>query len=276
MRIRLRLLGLATLALLGIYWTLTWQIAAAQKTYTDQTYTRQTQSFRSPWQKIDDIAKLENPADGNSVSALVEAILDYPHTFSLRLPVMREIVESRLVQSEMNYRLGRNPGIKESTVVEIGNTLADKLKLPESAHITVHQVEVLRLGMELSMPSFMGNAAPEIEKVGAHPEASELSPAQATQILLVLIDQKIINPEYQLSPEEWEKTKYQPEMDRLLQYKKLKDSGELAKTKPHAVLTAYASKDELRTQISKAVSEMSLTDGLDLVNQVFSMAGFSK
>ena len=122
----------------------------------------------------------------------------------------------------------------------------------------------------------MGDVAPQIEEAGAHPDPPELSPAQAAHILLVLIDQKTINPDYQLTPEEWEKTQYQPAMDRLLKYKELRDSDELAKMKPHTELTAHSMRIDLRTQISKAVSEMSLTDGLDLANQVFEIAGLSK
>ena len=151
---------------------------------------------------------------------------------------MHEIVEDRLVQAEINYRLGRKSGIDEKTVAQIGNTLADKLKLPDYAYVSVHQVEILRLGMQMSMPSFMGEAAPKVELARAHADPSELSPAQAGQILLVLIDQKLMNPDYQVTPEEWDKTQYQPAMDALLKYKELRDSGELAKTKPTAGVRA--------------------------------------
>jgi hypothetical protein len=271
MRKRPWLLGLVILALFGISVTVSRHIAEAGQKPSDQN-----QAYRSPWQKIDEQAKLENPSDGNSVHVLIDEILDFPHFYSLNLPVMREILEQRLVQAEINYKLGRSPGIPEKNVVQIANSLADKMRLPEYAQVTLHQVEVLRFGMEFSMPSFMGGTAPQIEETGARPGPSELSPAQAAQILLVLIDQKMINPDYQLIPEEWEKTQYQPAMDRLLKYKELRNSGELAKMKPHAVVTAGVMKNDLRTQISTAVSEMSLTDGLDLANQAFEIAGLSK
>ncbi len=271
MRNRSWLLSVTVLMLLEITGTLSWRTAGAQQIATDQV-----RSFHSPWQKIDEVAKLENPADGNSVRALIEEVLNFPHTYRLKLPVMHEIVEDRLVQAEIDYRLGRNPGIEEKTVVQIGNTLADRLKLPDYAHVTVHQVEVLRLGMEVSMPSFMGETSVQGDVAGAQAKPSELSPAQATQILLVLIDQKLANPDYQLTPEEWEKTQYQPAMDRLLKYKQLRDSGELAKMEPHAEVRAFTMKNDLRGQMAQAVSEMSLTDGLDLVTQAFNMAGIRR
>ena len=51
---------------------------------------------------------------------------------------------------------------------------------------------------------------------------------------------------------------------------------QLGKTTAHAELREITLNHDLRTQVYKAVSEMSLTDGLDLVNQVFGMAGLGK
>jgi len=41
-------------------------------------------------------------------------------------------------------------------------------------------------------------------------------------------------------------------------------------------LVSYTRDHDLRTQINNAVSKMSLTDGLDLVNQAFEIVGISK
>ena len=234
------------------------------------------QKFVTPWQKLDLRAKPENPADANSVRALIDEILDFPNSFGRIPPIMREIVEQRLMQAEISYKLGRNPGIPEKNIVQIANTLADKFKLPDTARTSAHQVEILRFGMELSSPDFMNPASPEEGTAGANPSTADLSPAQATHILLVLITQKMISPDFQLPLEEWEKTKYQPEMDRMLKYKELRDSGQLQKMVTHTELVTYPGNRDLRTQIYDAVSKMSLTDGLDLINQAFEIAGISK
>jgi hypothetical protein len=44
----------------------------------------------------------------------------------------------------------------------------------------------------------------------------------------------------------------------------------------HGALVSFSSSHDLRTQISSAVSQMSLTEGLDLVSQVFEIAGINK
>ena len=271
MRTRQWLLGLVVLGLFGISVTLSRSIAEA-----GQNPSEHNQQYKSPWQKLNEQAKLENPTDGNSVRALVDEILDFPSSFGRIPPIMREIVEQRLVQAEINYKLGRNPGVPEKSVVQIVNTLADKFGLSGSARTSLHQVEVLRFGMELSTPALMTPASSQKEDAGVYPSTADLSPAQAAHILLVLITQKMMNPDFQLPPEEWEKTQYQPAMDKMLKYKELRDSGQLGKTVTHGELVSYPTAYDLRAQIHNAVSKMSLTDGLDLVNQAFEIAGISK
>ena len=245
-----------------------------------QNLSGQKQAHKSPWQKIDDQAKLENPSDGNSVRALIDEILDFPSSFGRIPPIMREIIGQRLVDAEINYKLGRTQGIEEKSVVQIVNTLADKLRLSDSARTTLHQVEVLRFGMELSSPDFMPPPSSQGESAALSLSKTELSPAQAAHILLVLIDQKIMNPDYQLPPEEWEKTQYQTTMDRMLKYKELRDSGQMKTTMKttmtEGVRLSSPSSPDLRSQIYDAVSQMSLTEGLDLVNETFGIAGISK
>ena len=240
------------------------------------TVSSDAQKFVTPWQKLDVRAKLENPADANSVHALIDEILDFPNSFGRIPPIMREIVEQRLVQAEISYKLGRNSGIPEKSVVQIVNRLADKFGLSDGARTSLHQVEILRFGMELSSPAFMTPASSQNEDSGVSPNTADLSPAQATHIFLVLIDQKMLNPDFQLPLDEWEKTQYQPAMDKMIKYKELRDSGQLGKMVTHAEGVSYSLKYDLRTQVYNAVSRMSLTDGLDLANQAFEIAGISK
>jgi hypothetical protein len=255
-----------------------WLSASLPKQRVAVDYTTSTgaaQTYKTPWQKIEEQAALENPADANSVHGLIDAILECPHSFGPIPPIMREIVEERLVQSEMNYKFGRSAGIPEENIVKIANQFVDKLRLPDYARTTSHQLEVLRFGMEMGIPSFMAPSSVRGGQPGKSPNTGEFSPAQAVHILFVLADQKMINPEYQLSPEEWENTKYQPEMERLTKYKELRDSGQLATAKKGVLVTGNSIKD-LGSIISRQVSQMSLTDGMDLVNEAFEIVGTKK
>jgi hypothetical protein len=249
----------------------------AQVQFTDTTVAHSSKAYPSPWQKIDERAKLENPTDVNSVRALVDEIFKYPHSFGEIPPVMDTIVKERLTQEEMNYKLGRGPGVEVNGIVRFANMLAEKFQLPDSARTTAHQAEVLRFGLEISMPTFM--ALPSTSDAGkpARTDSSVMSPAQATYLLLTLVDAKLWSPDYQLPPDEWEKTKYGPMMEKLTKYKELKESGQQFKLQTKGVLiTSSSQTDEMRTALSRAISKMSLTDGLDLVDQAFAAVGIGK
>ena len=242
----------------------------------DQTVAR-SQLYKTPWQKIEERAKLENPSDGNSVRALVDEIINFPHSFGEIPPVMDTIVKERLTQAEMKYKLGLGPGVQENDIVHIANTLADRFQLPDYARTTLHQVEVLRFSYELSCPVFMGVQSPKQDSEGSASNPTKLSPAQATYLLLGLVDAKVWSPDYQLPPDEWEKTRYGPMTEKLVKYKEFKESGQQSKPQARlALMQEPAKTSDIRTAISRGISEMSLTDGLDLVDQAFAAVGIGK
>lgn len=241
----------------------------------DQTVANQL--YKSPWQKLEDQAKLENPSEGNSVRALVDEIINFPNSFGEIPPVMDTIVKERLTQAEMKYKLGLGPGVQENDIVHIANTLADKFQLPEYAHTTLHQVEVLRFSYELSTPVFMGVLSRKQHSEASGSNPTKLSPTQATYLLLRLVDAKLMSPDYQLPPDEWEKTRYGPMMEKLVKYKESKESGQQSKPATYAVLMlSHSQGEDIRTAVSRGISEMSLTDGLDLVDQAFAAVGIGK
>jgi hypothetical protein len=237
------------------------------------TVSSDAHAYVSPWQKLEARAKLENPSDANSVRALMDEIFNFPRSFGPIPPEMQELVEQRLVQAEMSYKFGRRPGIQEADLVKLFDKLAEKLNLPDYARTTPHQIEVLRFGMENTMPVFMGPAMPEHSSATATPGSGELSPAQATHILFVLAEQKMFNPDYQLAPEKWEQTQYKPAMDKLLKYKELRDSGQLQTVKNGEFRVSVMNSQDLRRILSQRISDMSITDGLDIVEEVFKMEG---
>jgi hypothetical protein len=272
MRTRLLLMTLTAMTL--------WSLIASSKTNTREPQSPvadSTQSYKSPRQRIDERAKLENPTDGNSVRALVDEIFNYPHSLGEIPPVMDTIVKERLTQAEMNYKLGLSPGVEVNGIVRLVNKLVDKFQLPDYARTTAHQAEVLRFGLEISMPAFMALPSTSQDAKPVRGDSSVMSPAQATYLLLTLVDAKLWSPDYQLPPDEWKKTKYGPMMEKLTKYKELKESGQQFKLETKAVLiTSSSESGDIRTAVSRAISDMSLTDGLDLVDQTFAAVGIGK
>jgi hypothetical protein len=278
---RTRRLLTAVAAAIGFWkpWTLKAQVRVSDTTVVDTTKSYQftTQSYQSPAKKIDERAKLENPADGNSVRALVDEIFNYPHWIGQIPPVMDSVVKERLTQAEMNYKLGRSRGVDVNGIVRLVNMLADKFQLPDYARTTPHQAEVLCFSLETAMPIFMALPSTSQADKPGRAESSVMSPAQATQLLLTLIDAKLSSPDYQLAPDAWEKTKYGPMMEEASKLRELKESGQLSKLETKGVRIAMASQtDGVRTALAQAISQMSLTEGLDVVDQAFGAVGIGK
>jgi hypothetical protein len=262
-----------TISLVVLTLTLPFALFGQRIVQDQTTVSSDAHTYVSPWQKLEARAKLENPSDANSVRALMDEIFSFPRSFGPIPPEMQELVEQRLVQAEMSYKFGRRPGIQEADLVTLFDKLAEKLSLPDYARTTPHQVEVLRFGMEISMPCFMGPANTKNSSAAASPGSGELSPAQATHVLFVLAEQKMFSPDYQLAPEEWERTQYKPAMDRLLKYKELRDSGQLEKGVKTEARLSVIQPQNLRMILSQRISDMSITDGLDIVEEVFKMEG---
>jgi hypothetical protein len=62
-------------------------------------------------------------------------------------------------------------------------------------------------------------------------------------------------------------------MDRLLKYKELRDSGQLEKGVKTEARLSVIQPQNLRMILSQRISDMSITDGLDIVEEVFKMEG---
>jgi hypothetical protein len=66
-------------------------------------------------------------------------------------------------------------------------------------------------------------------------------------------------------------------MEKLVKYKESKESGQQSKVVTYAVLvSSHYQGEDIRTAVSRGISEMSLTDGLDLVDQAFAAVGIGK
>jgi hypothetical protein len=159
-------------------------------------------------------ASLANANDANSISALVDEVFTFPRAFPRMPDFMESGVKDRVVQAELSYRRGVTAGVHEEAVVKAVNELASKFNVPDYAMTSVHQIRALRIGLSLHEPKFMGTGtARENAKVG---ESINLimSPAQAVHLIGTLIDQKLLNEEYQVPPTEWDRDLHQKVLER--------------------------------------------------------------
>lgn len=168
-----------------------------------------------PHQSIESKAALSNSSDPKSVRALIDEVFNFPRTFPHLPSQLENAVKDRLVKSEMLYQQGRKPGVEEGDIVEAINNLAQKLGAPPHGETTLSQVRLLRMSLALAEPKFMGTgiALPGValdESVSA-----TMVPSQAIHLIGTVIDHKFINPDFQVTTQEWEAVNRQKFIDKL-------------------------------------------------------------
>lgn len=109
-------------------------------------------------------------------------------------------IKERVGRAESRYRLGQSAGIPESKVVRTINGLAKKFDLPQYARTNSYEVRKLRLELLPNLPQLTNQTSQGIQPltVGSKFD-SEMSPAEAFMILSMMAQQKLLNPEYQLT-----------------------------------------------------------------------------
>jgi hypothetical protein len=223
-----------------------------------------------PYQSIEDAASLMKPEDVQSIRAVVETIFNVPHFY--RVPeIMAAVAKQRLIDAQVAYLKGKTAGTQEASVVDALNTLATKLELPDSAMVSLLQVQLLRVSLSSPMPVFMrSDSGPEIKLGEPNPP---MSPLQTIVTAAGLIDQKLANPDYQGSPAEWDRDVYPrlAEQQQALQdYRRRIAAGEIQpQERGQLKFGLTGSSNNLLGIVLRRVSSMSVADGLKQFNQTF-------
>jgi len=235
---------------------------------TAQTPASGTSKMMLPHERIENQAALVNTNDQQSVRALANEVFNFPRAFP-RLPdAIANIVKDRLVRAETKYLRGEGPGVQEREVALLLNDLASRFGAPAYAQTSPQQVRVLRMSLLLSAPVFMGRGmTPDHAQVGDSINPT-MSPLQATHLLATLIDQKLLNPDYQIPPAEWDSNHYQSSLAKMQRIQELKQSGEF-RSRLAATIRENPRRVEMRQVLSREISSMSLTNAIELVNQAF-------
>jgi hypothetical protein len=153
---------------------------------------------------LEEKAKKAKNGDDSAVRDLADEVF---YRYGLMLPTeMADKAKERLVRAEIDYKKNGKGNVREMDVVQAVNFLADKFKAPEFARTDLQQVKMLRAKMRLEFPSFI---APDPEKKRGlkkklgEPMNQEVSPLEATCLLLNMVTQKALNDDFQQTPEEF-------------------------------------------------------------------------
>jgi hypothetical protein len=226
----------------------------------------------NPWEPggpgkiIDAAARSVNARDDASVRALTEAVFSYPHVFSETLAPIQDMVKAKVTQAELLHLQGTRPGVTEEDVSKLVNTMAGRLKLPDYARTTQSHVRVIRTGLALDSPAFMGRGMTRSDARVGDSINPDMSPLQALHVAAVLVDQKFINPDFQVSAVEWDSHVRQKALERIRQAEARKKNP--APTRHSIGVRNNPKHDEMRQAFVNGVSSMSDADGLNIATEV--------
>jgi len=238
----------------------------------------------SSFARINDAARTAAKGDSAAIRELTGAIFDavgFPE-----IPVRtQEEMKERIIRSEFNYRSTGKGGIPEKNIVKMINGLAQKLDLPDYARVDGMLVRQVRVKMFTQLPTLFSQAVTKEEKgrggVGSALK-TEMSPVEAFYLASFLLQQKLLNESYQLTPKDWRAELHQKQIQRWQDFRTFKDSGkkgapprELPK-EGLFVREPSAKSIEMSNAMSHAKGKMKLTDLFDLANTSLDDLGVGK
>jgi hypothetical protein len=249
--------------------------AVAGWLFTARTHAQERTS--DPWQVggphkvVDNAARAVTPDDETSVRALTETIFSYPHAYGRMPTEFESTVKDSLTQAEIQHLRGNRPGVKEGDVAKLVNQWVDKLHLPEYAKTSAKQVRVLRMSLAAASPAFMGRNLTDPNTSATNTISPEMSLLQAVHLATVLLDQKFLDPDYQLTPEEWEGTFQKRQVEKLQRQQEL-----MRAVKPGQYMIGTRSNpkmDKMRQSFTNGISNLGTADASDLVKSSLETVG---
>lgn len=273
MNVRCSSVGLVVLSICGVL-----QCFYCSEVYAQTMTAAVPPQDKMPWQKIDEKARAAKAGDEASVRALTDEVFNHPHGFPRMPAPLETLVKDRLVRAELAYRQGWGKGVHENDIARLVNLLAVRLGAPDYARTSTHQVRIIRLNLLVSTPLFMGEGMTHDNMRLGESINATMSPLQAVYVSALLIDQKLANPEFQVTPGQWETDRHQKAIERWRALKAAKESGQTASaeqglTPKVVVMTDNPKRQEMREALARGIASISLIDALNLADEALDMLG---
>jgi hypothetical protein len=252
--------AVVTVAIASLFWIKITHVQAQEP---------QSSEWQHPGKLIDQKASKVRPDDESSVRVLADEIFNYPHAFG-RMPIEAEnTIKQRLVQAEVAFHNGRRSGVREEDVARLVNQIGDKFGLPSYARTTPKQVRIIRMSLMLESPQFMALRSVRPDMRTGESISSEMSVLQAAHVTQVLLDQKFINPDFQVDPADWDQQFHQKMVERIKQADAVPDAGQSAKLTHRTFSRSNPKRLEMHRAFVSGASSLSFGDASSLVDQAF-------
>lgn len=140
--------------------------------------------------------------EGGGSAAVNDLVNELFTTFST---TVASDVKTRIANSETLYQTNQRGGVTETAVVQVINGLQVKFNTPEFCKTDVYEVRKLRQALQLLAPQFVGHGRQSEQSAVGDVNTTivpEMSPAEAVFVALAMMNQKMSNPNYQLTQAE--------------------------------------------------------------------------
>lgn len=252
-----------------------------QNTYRDVIESHgQTPTFKVH-AKVEEKAGLLQDNNQDTFRALADEIFQANRGFGIlslttgisvsKIPASLDaVIKDRLVYAEMQYRQGRGRPVTEDQIIKLTNMLADEFGLPAYAHTNQSQVRSMRMFLMHYNPTLMGIIP--LGDEGGKSISDDLSPLQATHLLLEVIGHKLSDHTFQLAPgEEWDQHQAKLKAER----ESVRKSGS-TKVTYTVVAVNNTRAAEVNAAIGNHVKTMSPVEALSLLETGFDTLGIAK
>jgi hypothetical protein len=206
-----------------------------------------------------------DPQNRATAEELYDATMDVHHTLNIPDNI-KAVLKSPVVDAELAYWNKATPGIHEINIVKAFNDAVTTLALPNEAKTSRSQLSVIRHGLSTNYnPVFMGKGLYyRDDKTGEVVTNPRMSPLQTLHVVLSLIDAKLLDDRYLVTPKEWDNT------DKS-QFSNPPPAGSKRKAQPS--LGRSEKSQRIEGTFHQAMYKLSGMDGLTLLKNTLSTLG---
>ena len=235
---------------------------------SSKSSTTQPNTGASMKDRIEETARKVKGADEAAVRELADAVFE---DIGASIPsLFRGSMKERLVRAELKYRSGKK-GTSEANIVRTVNRLADALQAPAYAQTSALQVRILRVELMKVYPSFIAEET-DVNKKGLKKKVGDkinpdVSPLEAFYITATMLQQKMLNGDWQETPEEFQKNLHKKEFMRPAR-----------STRPKATINPpnTGKRREMAAVVERAAAKLSNEEALSLVEATLTTLGIAK
>ncbi len=245
-----------------------------------ESISMQNDAFINPFAKLNKKAQAAKNNDEKAVKELTDETVD---TLAPAVvpSFIKDKMKDRLARAEKNHRANKKGGVSEGNVVNMINELVDKFGAPEYVKTDRLQVRVTRISLSAYIPDFVATEASK-PKQGEKKNLGLMSPLEAMAVAMDLLQQKMSNEAWQLSPQEFAANLHRKQLELWQARRNRKSSGEQtidSETQPKTRLRSGKSnpkREVVRQAINRGATSMKPEDLTGLADVALDTLGIER